>query len=135
MRAWILAATLLLGSCATDSPTVVASRADGEGHAARGELVLRLKVYSPSAAGYFAWASGREERATIEIRYAGMDDAGRALFDRHDLDRAAVEPGTATGGADHRLTVDLRTTRQIRLQGKIIEILEADPSGVVFRLH
>ncbi|HYA66310.1 MAG TPA: hypothetical protein VEE84_06455, partial [Burkholderiaceae bacterium] len=75
-----------------------------------------------------------------------------AVFERHDVDTLAgpppappvgaaspdTEAGFAAAGlpADTRqILLDLRLSRQIRVQGKIIEILEASASGVVFRLY
>jgi hypothetical protein len=139
VRAWYLSATLfLLASCAssaTSTPNIVASRADGEGHAGRGELVLRLRVYAQDASGVLQWLAGRREQATVEILYRGLDESGRALFERRDLDRAAAQPGTTAAQSTREIALDLRVSRLLRVQEKVLEVREADPSGVDFRLY
>ena len=87
------------------------------------------------------------ERSAVELRYLGLDSYGRALFERHDVDSIAgagqspaPAPGTeaapAGAGADTRqIALDLRLVRQIHIQGKIVEVLEATRSGVVFRIY
>jgi len=59
----------------------------------------------------------------------------------------ALAPRTGTSEAEsgyapsnlppdtREILLDLRLAREIRVQGKIIEIVEASPSGVVFRLY
>jgi hypothetical protein len=136
VRAWFfLSSLLLLASCASNAPNVVPNRADGEGHAGRGEVVVRLQIYAQTPAGTFAWLTGRREQATIEILYQGLDDAGRVLFERRDMDRAAAPAGAHPAETTRQIPLDLRTTRLLRVQDKVIEVREAGPSGVVFRLY
>ena len=148
-RAWVrracggLAALMLaaaLGACATGG--VSTNRPTGEGYAGVGELVLRLSV--PGSEHWYDSLIPGERRASVEIRYLGIDDAGRAVFERHDVDVLAGRPVRADAGAGvarsgpidtRRIAIDLRTTREIHVQGKIIDVLEASPSGVVFRLY
>ncbi len=137
-----LAAVMLvaaLGACATGN--VATNRPAGEGYAGVGELVLQISV--PGGHWYDGLIPG-EKRASVEIRYLGIDDAGRAVFERHDVDVLAGRPVAADTGAGiarsgpidtRRIAIDLRTTREIHVQGKIIDVLEASPSGVVFRLY
>ncbi len=129
-----------LGACATGG--VSTNRPAGEGYAGVGELVLRLSV--PGSEHWYDSLIPGERRASVEIRYLGIDDAGRAVFERHDVDVLAGGPVGADTGAGvppsgpidtRRIAIDLRTTREIRVQGKIIDVLEASPSGVVFRLY
>lgn len=157
-----------LGACATGG--VSTNRAVGEGYAGVGELVLRVAV-SGSEHWYDHLLPGGK-LASVEIRYLGIDDMGRAVFERHDTDALAGRPtgsgvvspvsvsaappaappdlrrgsgrgqkcgpslGSNCAALDtRRIAIDLRTTREIRVQGKIIDVLEASPSGVVFRLY
>jgi len=140
VRAWFLSAglVLLLASCASDAPgahKVVASRPDGEGHAGKGEMVLRLQVYAQDASGTFRWLAGRTEQANVEILYQGLDDEGRAVFERRDFDRAAALDGAHPAQTTRQIAIDLRTSRLLQVQGKVIEVREAAPSGVVFRIY
>ncbi len=142
---------LVLGGCASPSgPAVNANRPDGEGYAGTGELLLRVGMPQASLGWLGSLSPQRTERASVEVRYLGLDGAGRALFERSDHDALA----SAAADAGHRpaagpdagiapdgppnvqlIAVDLRLGRQIRVQGKIIEILQASASGVVFRLY
>jgi hypothetical protein len=177
--ALLLATLLCLEGCAS-SPTAAvapgapaagtANRPDGEGYAGVGELLVRIGVQQ-EAAGWTetltsTLAPKKHERAYVEIRYQGLDNLGRAVFERRDGDAlAAAAPNTVLptnakgtvlaptaapasgvdggpGGASAPLApntrdiaLDLRLTREIHIQGKIIEVVEATASGVVFRLY
>jgi len=151
----------LLAACSVVAPPGVSSnRPDGEGYAGRGELVLRLAA-TDHGGGLLPWpptlpglSAPKVERATVELRYLGLDDQGRAEFQRHDVDTLAgppvlppaESPEMALGRAaaahhppaaldTRRIVVDLRLARQIQIQGKIIEIVEATATGVVFRIY
>jgi hypothetical protein len=150
---------LALGACAgTAPPSSGSNRADGEGYAGRGDLVLRIGVPASSASLIDApgLSKNKPERGSVELRYLGLDSLGRAVFQRHDSDASAghppakPEPSIAEAGGKRpgteesngpdapntrKIALDLRLTRQIRIQGKIIEVIEATPSGVVFRLY
>ena len=136
---------LVLGACAVVHPKPWTNRPDGEGYAGTGALVLRIGLAGPPAPWYSNPFAPRPERAATELHYLGIDEAGRALFQRSDADAVAgpgragaPEPvtGDPSGRPDvRRIAIDLRTTRQIHIQGKIVEILEATASGVVFRLY
>jgi len=145
---------LALGACAGPQQSALANRPDGEGYAGVDELLVRIRVVEDGSNWYDALVPHKHERAWVEIRYLGLNTAGRAVFQRHDVDAMAgtparppfvpaaavldAETGTAatTLPADTReIVVDLRLARQIRVQGKIIEIVEASASGVVFRLY
>ena len=154
-RIRILATLLLLslGACASFQPAAQANRPDGEGYAGVGELLVRIRVLQDNAGWFESLMPRKNQRAMVEIRYLGINPAGRAVFERHDVDLLAgpppaalsstalpsdVEPSFAAAGlpADTRqILLDLRLARQIRVQGKIIEILEASATGVVFRLY
>ena len=145
LRAAALCLALGLGACAIVHPPSAVSRPDGEGYAGTGGVVVRVGL----AGAPPSWISNpfvaRSERAAVELRYLGLDEAGRALFQRSDVDSVAgpgraVAPQPVTGDPAHvrpafGIAVDLRTTRQIHVQGKLVEILEATASGVVFRLY
>ncbi len=144
----VLALCLALGACAAGSTGAQSARPDGEGYAGVGALVTRIAVAGQPA----NWKETLmlrpvHERAAVELRYLGMDEYGRALFERRDVDGIAgagqapvAAPGTdaavVAGGADARqIALDLRLVRQVHVQGKIVEVLEATPSGVVFRIY
>lgn len=153
-------ASLALGACATSGLTGAGSnRPDGEGYAGRGELVLRIGA-APAGGSFFSLATltgasaQSSEHSAVELRYAGIDSLGRAVFQRRDNDAYAGPPEPAkipAGGADlsakaavpadaeapdtRKIVLDMRLTRQIHIQGKTIEILEATPSGVIFRVY
>lgn len=164
LKVLLLASGLFLGACALmpgAAPTDVGvNRPDGEGYAGRGELVLRIGVSANSAnpvAMVQNIGGSKSNQAVVELRYEGLDFLGRAVFERHDSDSlagpalpprtlalAAARSGEAMDAPDSaafeapdtRLVVlDLRQVRQIHIQGKIVEVLEATPSGVVFRLY
>jgi hypothetical protein len=152
---------LALGACATFLPPNTASnRPDGEGYAGRGELVLRVGMATGggSPIAIPGLSAHKPERASVELRYLGLDSLGRAVFERHDSDnlagqKAPIPPLTeaADSGSDasaaktasktadppntRQIALDLRLNRQIHIQGKIIEVVEATASGVVFRLY
>jgi hypothetical protein len=136
----------------------VSNRPDGEGYAGRGELVVRLTV--PAATSKLSLPGMGEksdkklpDRAVVDLRYLGLDSQGRAVFQRHDVDTVAGAPETPAalaGAADvvskpgegtdapidtRDIVLDLRLVRQIHIQDKVIEVVEATPSGVVFRLY
>lgn len=146
-----------LAACATPQPGAVTNRPEGEGYAGAGALLVRIGLVQERWNPLESAFRRPQERGSIEIRYVGLDPSGRAVFQRHDSDLAAGAPvpvaarpaageagpqsGESPAGlasaapADTReIVLDLRLTRQIRVQGKIIEVLEATPSGVVFRL-
>jgi hypothetical protein len=157
-RARLLAAlaAALLAACTSMVPYggsgLVSNRPDGEGYAGAGELVLRLGP-PPEKAGWFgALGPHARDASSVELRYIGLDANGRAVFRRHDVDAiagaplpsgaAATDPADTLGGRPPALppdtrdiVIDMRLARQIRLQGKIVEIVEATRSGVVFRLY
>jgi len=153
LRQLVTLTTLLAAAaCATIFPSTVANRPDGEGYAGVGELIVRIRVMEDNAGGWFDGLMPRKNtRATVELRYLGFNSAGRAVFERRDVDKLAgapVAPSPGTGpdqpsGSAGMVTppdtrdilLDLRLARQIRIQGKIIEIVEASDSGVVFRLY
>jgi hypothetical protein len=154
----------LLAACGAMAPQGIGSnRPDGEGYAGRGELVIRLVASDhdgvlPLPLAIPGLAQHKTERSTVELRYLGLDEQGRAAFQRHDVDTLAGPPQLPAGeaaavpaelgsaSASHgaaasdppdtrRILVDLRLSRQIQIQGKIIEIVEATASGVVFRIY
>ena len=152
------ACSSLGGSTGTSA---AANRPEGEGYAGVGELLVRIGVH-PEASGLVDSFSPRKpERGFVEIRYQGLDSLGRAVFERHDADAfaegapAASLPTSARGTAlvpapaapeaggnsapaapnTREIALDLRFTRQLRVQGKIIEVIEATASGVVFHLY
>lgn len=149
----LLALTVLLaaGACTTLFPSTVANRPDGEGFAGVGELIVRIRVLEDNAGWFNGMMPRKNARATVELRYLGINSAGRAVFERRDVDNLAGAPaasapaassGLEAGGApaglprDTRdILLDLRLARQIRIQGKVIEIVEASDTGVVFRLY
>jgi hypothetical protein len=152
--AGLACAGLGLAACSfVERPGPTINRPDGEGFAGRGELVVRVSMPgATSGVTIPGLTDSRPERASIELRYLGIDSTGRAVFERHDVDKlagaAAPVPAVGTeaesGAApadqglapDTRLiALDLRLTRQIHMQGKIIEVVEATPSGVVFRIY
>jgi len=144
LPAGLALALLALAGCAALRPESSANRPDGEGYAGTGALVLRLGLGGPPPTLVPNPFARPVERATVEVRYLGLDASGRAVFQRHDVDRiagdgsapAAAGPGAPPPEPDTRqIVVDLRTSRQLRVQGKIIEILEATASGVVFRIY
>jgi len=152
-----------------------ANRPDGEGYAGVGELLVRIGVQEggPSwteTLGETVSPGRKHERAYVEIRYQGLDDLGRAVFERRDGDALAsaapntVLPTSAKGAvlapsapvpgpADvdaslgngviappatpntRDIAMDLRLSRQLHIQGKIVEVVEATATGVVFRLY
>ena len=148
-----LATSLLAAAaCTTSAPSAVANRPDGEGYAGVGELLVRIGVPQDNGGWFESLRPHKGQRAVVEVRYLGLNSAGRAVFERHDVDILAgppvppgsvvaateVEPGATAGilPVDTReILLDLRLARQIRIQGKIIEIIEASASGVVFRLY
>jgi len=154
LRLTMTALLLALGACAGPQQSAVANRPDGEGYAGVSELLLRIRVLEDGANWLDTLAQRKRERAWVELRYLGLNLAGRAVFERHDVDvlagaavptryvPAAAVLDTDAGAsaaalpADTReIVLDLRVARQIRIQGKIVEILEASASGVVFRLY
>lgn len=150
-RLLAVTAVLALAACTTIFPSVVANRPDGEGYAGVGELIVRIRVMEDKGGWFEGLVPRKNTRATVELRYLGFNSAGRAVFERRDVDHLAGVPAastpaaasdTDTGGAaaglprDTRdILLDLRLARQIRIQGKIIEIVEASDTGVVFRLY
>jgi hypothetical protein len=148
LAAGLLSACASIASLTATGP--VSNRPDGEGYAGAGELVLRLGPPAEKKSGWFTnLASQHKETATVELRYVGLDANGRAVFRRHDVDAIAgppvpmnpppgdpAAPRAAALPPDTRdIVVDMRLARQIRIQGKIIEIVEASRSGVVFNLY
>jgi hypothetical protein len=150
----LLLCALVLGACASSPPQVVSNRADGEAYAGTGTTMLRLGLMQNRSNPLVDLIRGREERGYIELRYAGLDAAGRAVFVRHDVDpvadprKAPPRPATGPTGPDEgptavpaapadtrEIVLDLRLSRQIRIQGRTIEILEATAAGVVFHLY
>ena len=148
----LLGLALAAGGCSlAERPGPSISRPEGEGFAGRGELVLRIGMPAGGGISIPGVSSQKPERASVELRYLGLDATGRAMFERHDIDTLAgapVPPSTESGAGEanaqtagptapdtRQIVLDLRLTRQIRIQGKIIEILEATPSGVVFRIY
>lgn len=145
LRAWRLGVLLVaaaLGACGALHPDKSANRPDGEGYAGTGALVLRVALPGERAGLGVNPFARAPERANTEVRYLGLDASGRAVFQRRDVDTVAG-PGTAApaapdGAAEpdtRQIVVDLRTSRQLRVQGKIIEVIEATASGVVFRIY
>jgi len=143
-----LCASLALGvvACANlQPPAAKANRGEGEGYAGVGGLVIRIAVLQDQGNTFYNLVRERPERGAIELRYAGLDTTGRAVFERHDADAlagtgAAVAPGAAKTAAETRsdtrqIILDLRLARQVRIQGKVIEVLEASSSGVVFHIY
>jgi hypothetical protein len=140
----------------TPSPAV-SNRPDGEGYAGRGELVVRLTVPAATSKLTLPGSDDKKkkepDRAVVDLRYLGLDSQGRAVFERHDSDHVAgapeaaaltpdvadaapTAPGDGKQPIDTRdIVLDLRLVRQIHIQGKVIEVVEATPSGVVFRLY
>ncbi|HYB52183.1 MAG TPA: hypothetical protein VED47_13840 [Burkholderiaceae bacterium] len=157
MRNWpvaILSAFVLLclGACAGMQQSAQANRPDGEGYAGVGELLVQIRVMEENKGFIESFKPRKNQRATVEIRYRGIDEAGHVVFERHDADLLAGLPVPPAPGAEgsggeaayaasalppntRQIVLDLRLARQIRVQGKIIEIVEAGPSGVVFRLY
>lgn len=154
IRGSVAVVLLALAACASPQQSAQANRPDGEGYAGVGELLVKIHVLEDHGGWTDPLATRKHERASVEIRYLGLNSTGRAVFERHDVDALAGAPGpaktapaaaaldsdagtsTATLPADTRqILLDLRLARQIRVQGKIIEILEASASGVVFRLY
>lgn len=156
LRPWAVLAVLLLAGCGSIAqPSIVSNRPNGEGYAGAGELVVRIgQMRQEGFGGLFAGGdTRRRERAYVELRYVGLDAYGRAVFRRHDVDSIAGKPDpqalepapTPAEGAqaeaptlppDTRdIVIDLRRARQIHIQGKVVEILEATSSGVVFNLY
>jgi hypothetical protein len=164
--AGLLAAAALaaLAGCAglgVPPPSAATNRPDGEGYAGVGELLVRIGTQQDGSGLMDSLMPRKRERAVVEIRYQGLDGAGRAVFERHDADAlsesapgstlptsakgtilvpaaAAAEPGTLTPAMPPNtrdIALDLRLGRQLRVQGKIIEVIEATASGVVFRLY
>ena len=150
-RLLTLSALLAASACTTIFPSTVTNRPDGEGYAGVGELIVRIRVMGQNTGWFEGFIPSKNARATVELRYLGINSAGRAVFERRDLDNLAgapvvstpaagsgLEAGTAPAGLppDTRdISLDLRLARQIRIQGKIIEIVEASDTGVVFRLY
>jgi hypothetical protein len=120
---------------------ISSNRPDGEAYAGKGELVLRIIVAGPDAnvldAIKATEGKARAEMAHVDLRYGGLDSLGRAVFQRHDVDQLASGRPASDGAGGHvqTLTLDLRHVRQLHVQGKTIEILDASDSGVVFRLY
>jgi hypothetical protein len=149
------AATQLAGCNNAPLAKPRSNRPDGEGYAGRGELVLRIGMPDGPGALLPIPVPGidakKTERAYVELRYLGLDALGHAVFLRHDADALAGVPARLAGPAPapdadaegapadppdtRRIALDLRRTRQIAIQGKVIEVIEATPSGVVFRLY
>jgi len=137
----------LLGACALpgEAPAARASRAPGEGFAGVGERVLQISVPDSGGSWYQGIFGSKPLRSTVDLRYMGLDSAGRAVFLRHDgdlraeaPDARAATPAGAAALADPRtqeIVLDLRLARQIHVQGKIVEVIEATNTGVVFRLY
>ncbi len=144
---WLLGAMLLVAACGTSEPTAVANRPGGEGYAGVGERLVQIRVPSDSGHWWQVEPKAKRERASVEISYVGLDSAGRAVFQRHDIDALAGAPvldksagaaggeGTGLAANTRQIVLDLRLSRQIRVQGKIIEIIEATSSGVVYHLY
>jgi hypothetical protein len=166
MAALLAAATLAaLAGCAglgvPAAPSAATNRPDGEGYAGVGELLVRIGTQQEGSGLMESLVPRKRERAVVEIRYQGLDGAGRAVFERHDADAlsesapggtlptsakgtilvpaaAAPESGNPTPAMapnTRDIAIDLRLGRQLRVQGKIIEVIEATASGVVFRLY
>jgi hypothetical protein len=132
---------------------VNANRPDGEAYAGKGEVVLRLSMSGPDANVVQQLRSTlgkvRPETARMELRYEGLDSSGHALFSRKDVDVLADphaehreaevhgegRPSDGPGKNTQELVVNLRVQRQIHIQGRTIEILDAHPEGVVFRVY
>jgi len=147
----VLGSLLAAVACTTNFPNTAANRPDGEGYAGVGELIVRIRVLGDNTGWFEALMPRRTTRAFVELRYRGFNPAGRAVFERRDVDNLAGAPvgsrpaaasDTEAGSAGaslppdtREILLDLRMARQIRIQGKIIEIVEASNSGVVFRLY
>lgn len=151
----LLAAALTAAACSTFTPPATSdSRPDGEGYAGRGELVLRIGLTATGGSPVYVQgiSEKRPERGQVELRYLGLDSTGRAVFQRRDADALGgtaiavkdpsepVEPELKyTPDSDtpntRQIVLDLRLTRQIHIQGKTVEVVEASPSGLVFRLY
>ena len=151
-RLLVIVLLACLGACAALQPSAQANRPDGEGYAGVGELLVRIRVMDDGTSFFDTLIPRKSQRATVEVRYLGINAAGRAVFQRHDVDLlagvpVALAPRTGTSEAEsgyapsnlppdtREILLDLRLAREIRVQGKIIEIVEASPSGVVFRLY
>ena len=160
LRILLLLCPVALGACALLSPLGLSksssNRPDGEGYAGSGELVLRIGLDANEDLPFSMLGLGKSQakRASVELRYLGLDAFGRAVFERHDVDALAGDPqfprslptladaGGQSGTAvepqlpdTRQIVLDLRRTRQIHIQGKTIEIVDASPSGVVFHLY
>jgi hypothetical protein len=149
-----IGASALLAACAALQTSATSDRPDGEGYAGTGELVVRIGVPKQSFNPADQFTTHPAERARVEIRYMGLDGQGRAVFQRYDADSAAGSPqapaipvSSGAEGAERvqspdtlpphtmPIVLDLRLTRQIHVQGKIIEVVQATATGVVFRLY
>jgi hypothetical protein len=151
----LLAAALLGSACSTFTPPPSSfNRPDGEGYAGRGELVLRIGLTATGGSPFYVdgISQKRPERGLVELRYLGLDATGRAVFQRHDADSLAGAPIAVKDPAapvetelkytpdsdtpnTRQIVMDLRLTRQLHIQGKTIEVVEASPTGLVFRLY
>ncbi len=123
-----------------------ANRPDGEGYAGVGQRLVRIGVPGGDGSWYQNLAGKKSERAAVELWYKGLDSGGRALFERRDVDALAgtsdapkapaqTDAAAPTDPNTREIVLDMRLARQLHIQGKIIEILEATSSGVVFRLY
>ncbi len=164
LAALAMGVTAVLGLAGCAAPASNASsinRPEGEGYAGVGELLLRVGVQQEPAGLMDSLVPRKKERGFVEIRYQGLDGLGRAVFERHDADALAGDapggalptsakgtilvpaPAVADPGAliapiapnTREIPLDLRLVRQLRVQGKIIEVIEATATGVVFRLY
>ena len=154
------ACLLVLAGCTTPllerdpaSSRVSANRPDGEAYAGKGEIVLRLSMSAGDAnllqQVHTDLGKVKPEMAHTELRYEGLDSSGNAVFSRRDVDllakAAAPSSDAKARGEVHEniedsrnveeIVVNLRVKRQIHIQGRTIEILDAHPEGVVFRLY
>jgi len=147
LGAWLCSASIVAAcSVLGGQPSAHANRPDGEGYAGVGQRLVRIGVPASGGSWYQDLAGKKSERAAVELWYRGLDSGGRALFERRDVDALAGTPdapkaparedGAAANDPNAReIVLDMRLARQLHIQGKIIEILEATSSGVVFRLY
>jgi len=145
LGAWLCCASILAAcSVLGGQPSAHANRPDGEGYAGVGQRLVLIGVPAGGGSWYKDFFGKQSDRAAVEVRYKGLDSAGRAVFERRDVDALAGTPeapqapvdGAAAADPNTReIVLDMRLARQLHIQGKIIEVLEATSSGVVFRLY
>ena len=155
----LLAAVAAAVLCAcTVAPLMPATSRPDEAYAGTGQRLARIAV-SQGNAVLDALLMKASAGGYVDIRYLGLDSLGRAVFERRDSppagarlqprdpDPAATAADSATPGAMappaavpsdthvNLIALDLRLNRQLHIQGRTIEVLDATASGLVYRLY